>query len=55
MTATTTHTIELSEMRPGRWQSSCSCGHYKSSGYTIPGQAKDAHASHVRSKTRGAA
>jgi hypothetical protein len=53
VTTPTVHTIQLDQFRPGRWRSSCSCGKYKSSGYSYKGSAEGAWESHVRSKTRG--
>ena len=50
MTTTVTHRIELEEIRPGRFRAVCSCGEYKSSGYSYKGSAESAGAQHVRAK-----
>ena len=47
---TAVHEIRLDEFRAGRWRASCSCGAYRSSGYTYKGFAENAGESHVRSK-----
>lgn len=52
---TAVHSIRLEEMRPGRWRAVCSCGQYRSSGYTYKGQAEEAGSSHVRAKAMWAA
>jgi hypothetical protein len=50
MTSPIVHTLQLTQVRPGWWRATCSCGDYRSAGSVYKGNVESAWEAHARSK-----